>query len=246
VSEGGSSVGHAPGERWEFDADVTRVFDDMLKRSIPQLDVMRVAVRDLVLPIIERFPAHQLVDLGCSRGDALASVADQLPERPTAGTPKFVGIEVSPPMAAAARSRFASRGDVVIVEHDLRLGLPPEVRMPGAFLSVLTLQFVPINYRQRILRECARRLSPGGRLVLVEKVLGSGAELDAEMVALYHASKAAAGYSQDEIDRKALALEGVLVPVTARWNEELLRDAGFREVDCFWRWMSFAGWVGLK
>jgi tRNA (cmo5U34)-methyltransferase len=36
-----------PGEKWGFDADVTRVFDDMLQRSIPQYDVMRNACVDL-------------------------------------------------------------------------------------------------------------------------------------------------------------------------------------------------------
>jgi hypothetical protein len=32
-----------PSERWEFDGDVTEVFDDMLARSIPQYEVMRQA-----------------------------------------------------------------------------------------------------------------------------------------------------------------------------------------------------------
>ena len=43
-----------------------------------------------------------------------------------------------------------------------------------------------------------------------------------------------------------MSLEGVLVPVTAKWNEQLLRSAGFAEVDMFWRWMNFAGWVAVK
>jgi len=34
--------------------------------------------------------------------------------------------------------------------------------------------------------------------------------------------KRKAGYSQEEIDRTRYALEGVLVPMTARWNEALL------------------------
>lgn len=34
--------------------------------------------------------------------------------------------------------------------------------------------------------------------------------------------------------------------VTAAWNEEMLRNTGFVEVDCFWRWMNFAGWVATK
>ena len=66
------------------------------------------------------------------------------------------------------------------------------------------------------------------------------------MVDAYLDGKRAAGYTEDQIQRKKLSLEGVLVPVTARWNEELLRMAGFRSVDCFWRWMNFAAWIAVK
>jgi tRNA (cmo5U34)-methyltransferase len=53
-------------------------------------------------------------------------------------------------------------------------------------------------------------------------------------------------YSQDEIARKALSLEGVLVPITAKANRDLLKGAGFARVDCFWRWCNFAGWLAIK
>jgi tRNA (cmo5U34)-methyltransferase len=66
------------------------------------------------------------------------------------------------------------------------------------------------------------------------------------MVDLYYKMKSDNGYSQEQIERKRLSLEGVLVPVTAKWNEELLKQAGFKYIDCFWRWMNFAGWIAIK
>ena len=54
------------------------------------------------------------------------------------------------------------------------------------------------------------------------------------------------GYSQEEVNRKRLSLEGVLVPVTAHWNEDLLRRAGFRDVECIWRCLNFAAWLAIK
>ena len=91
-----------------------------------------------------------------------------------------------------------------------------------------------------------RTTLPGGALILVEKVLGKSADLDRAMVDVYYAYKRRMGYTQEEIDRKRLSLEGVLVPVTAEWNEDLLRTAGFRRVDCVWRWSNFAAWLALK
>ena len=49
-----------------------------------------------------------------------------------------------------------------------------------------------------------------------------------------------------EIARKRQALEKVLVPLTAGENEALLKKAGFREVDVFFRWANFCGWVAVK
>jgi tRNA (cmo5U34)-methyltransferase len=108
------------------------------------------------------------------------------------------------------------------------------------------LQFTPIEYRQRIVQDIYDSTLPDGALILVEKVIGASSRIDNDMVSLYYALKANNGYSQEQIERKRLSLEGVLVPVTAKWNEELLHTAGFGRVDCFWRWMNFAGWLAIK
>ena len=81
---------------------------------------------------------------------------------------------------------------------------------------------------------------------MVEKVIGNSADIDETMTKLYLQIKLDNGYSQEEIDRKKLSLEGALVPVTAKWNEEMLRMSGWSQVDCFWRWMNFGGWIALK
>lgn len=43
-----------------------------------------------------------------------------------------------------------------------------------------------------------------------------------------------------------LELEGVQVCVSSQHNIDLLQSAGFKSVDCFWRWINFAGWVAVK
>jgi tRNA (cmo5U34)-methyltransferase len=43
-----------------------------------------------------------------------------------------------------------------------------------------------------------------------------------------------------------LSLEGVLVPVTSDWNIDLLKQAGFRQIDVFWKWMNFVGYIAFK
>ncbi len=235
-----SSLGHMPDGRWAFDDSVTQVFDDMLQRSIPQYGVMRRGVFDVGCQFVQ--PATDIVDLGCSRGEAMAPFVARY-----GAENRYVGVEVSPPMLEACRRRFhepIGSGLMQLLELDLRRKYPRV--QSGVTLAVLTVQFTPVEDRQRIVRDIWQHLVPNGAFIMVEKILGATADLDALMVDRYHQMKRESGYSQEEIDRKRYALEGVLVPMTARWNEELLAQAGFAQIDCFWRWMNFAAWVAVK
>lgn len=222
-----------PERGFAFDDAVTAGFDEMLARSIPGYDEMRAVVTELAVAFLPSDGA--VLDLGCSRGEALARVLDAAGPR-TRG----YGVEVSEPMRTAAQARGLTVYDV-----DLRSGWPP-IRGPlDVVLSVLTLQFVPIEHRAAVVGRAHDALRPGGALVVVEKVLAASELTARPIVGAHNARKRALGYSDDEIDRNLLALEGVLVPVTAAWNEDLLRAAGFRAVECAWRSLNFAGWLAV-
>ncbi len=234
-----NDTGYAP-PAWEFDAEVTRVFDNMLQRSVPQYEIMRQTCFDLACAFVQ--PDTDIVDLGCSRGEALAPLVHRFKEQN-----HFIGIEVSGPMLDASRQRFEreiSKGIVDIREMDLRNEYP-EVSA-SVTMAVLVIQFTPIEYRSHILKRIYENTKPGGALIIVEKVLGSSATMDQLMVNQYYRLKTHNGYTGDEIERKRLSLEGKLVPVTAAWNEELFKSAGFSEVECFWRWMNFSGWIAVR
>lgn len=236
----GSSIRHMPAGRWQFDAEVTGVFDDMLERSIPAYREMR----QLVFEAGRRFvrPGSHVVDLGCSRGEALAPLVAEF-----GASARYTGVETSAPMLEEARDRFDAEigaGTMEIVDLDLRSGYP-DIRA-ALTLSVLTLQFIPIEHRHRVVQEVFDHTVRGGAFVLVEKVIGGSARLNALFADVYRDRKRASGYSDEAIDRKRLSLEGVLVPITAAWNESMLREAGFAEVECFWRWANFAAWIAVR
>lgn len=231
---------------WTFDNRVVDVFDEMLERSIPEYRTMRELVVEIGRPFVARAIASgptTIVDLGASRGEAVAPFVDAFGARA-----RYELVEISEPFLEVLRTRFAGfvdAGRLAVRELDLRSSFPP-VRDASLVLSILTIQFTPIEYRQAIFRRIAESLAPDGALILVEKVLGASAEIDELLVERYLALKARNGYSTEEIDRKRHSLEGVLVPVTADWNVELLRSAGFRRIDCFWRFLNFAGWVAIR
>jgi tRNA (cmo5U34)-methyltransferase len=229
-----------PRASWEFDESVTAVFDDMLARSIPEIGAMRQSVFQVASHLVQ--PDTHVVDLGCALGASIAPLIDRFGD-----ANRYLGIEASAPMATACRDRLRSFIDADLVEirnDDLRNGYP-EVEA-SVTLSVLTLMFLPIEHRFRILADAFRHTTPGGALILVEKILGSDSMMDGLFVDLYHRYKEAMGFTREEIDRKRLALEGVLVPVTAGWNEQMFLRSGFAHVECFWRCLNFCGWVAVK
>jgi len=222
-----------PVGKWEFDETVTAVFDDMLARSIPEFKTMRAAVSDIACEFLPN--GGVVLDAGCSRGGALAAVIARRPDCTA------VGLEISEPMRQSAADRFKHDSNVTILRWDLRNGIPDQ--RVDVTLAVLTLQFTPIEYRQQIIGSIRERTN--GPLILVEKVLGRGHQIDQKMVDLYYRMKRAHGYTQEQIDTKRHSLEGQLVPLTAAGNETLLKDCGYQSVDCFWRWMNFAAWIAL-
>src|SRR5215831_8920680 len=98
-------------------------------------------MRSAVHEVGRRFVRERttVVDLGCSRGEALAPFVDEFE-----GRCGFVACEVSEPMRAAAEERFAGRTGVYVRDTDLRRGYPVPVAKPNVSLTlaVLTLQFV--------------------------------------------------------------------------------------------------------
>lgn len=236
----GTSLGHHPQGPWVFDETVTQVFSDMLRRSIPDYETMRQAVTRLAIRFRRR--DTDIVDLGASRGDGVAPLV-----RKWGAHNRFVLIEQAPAMVEVLRERYGlleKAGVVQIHEKDLRHGLPPA--RASVVLCVLTLQFLPIEHRATLLQRIQEDLLPGGALILVEKCLASTREMDALFVDQYYQLKRDNGYTDAEIDAKRVSLENVLVPLRAAWNEDLLHSAGFAQIERFWQWMNFAGWVAVK
>lgn len=233
---------HIPHEdgRWKFDDSVAENFDAMLQSSIPMYQEMRRLCHELGRHFVA--PNSTIVDLGASRGEALRPFIEDNEAY------KYIAVEVSKPMREAMRELYGNNPKVWIDNSDLRdmdwdeLG---ECNI-SLILSILTIQFTPIEYRLHILQNIYDAMLPGGAFLFVEKVMGGSATLDKIMVEEYYGMKSRNGYSYEDIKRKRAALEGVLVPMTAAWNEDMLRTVGFKQVDCFYRNLNFAGWIAIK
>jgi len=92
----------------------------------------------------------------------------------------------------------------------------------------------------------AARLSPGLRVIIVEKILAEESQFNRDFIDYYYDYKRRNNYSEMEISQKREALENVLVPYKLSENITLLRDRGFAHCEVFFKWYNFAGIVALK
>ena len=156
----------------------------------------------------------------------------------------FLLIDNAPAMVDACQKRFSDTPGVQVVAGNLWDHLPFPKKRASLVLSVLSLQFMPTSYRQKMLCDIYDGLTLGGALILVEKIVSES--LDDLMVHLYYEMKRENGYTEAQIMDKRRSLENVLSPLKAGWNVDMLRVAGFRKVDMFWRCLNFCGWIAVK
>lgn len=226
---------------FKFDSKVADVFDDMLDRSVP---CYRMVI-EMVAAILEKFlqPGDRVIDLGCSTGATLVELARKLRPLDLA----FTGIDNSPAMlekAAHKAEMFSLTDRLDFQAADITsLDLPSGT---GAVIMNYTLQFIDPVKRAEFISAIHQALRPGGVLIISEKILSPGPEINQAYIDFYLEFKRRNGYSDTEISRKRQALENVLIPISIKENLKLLTEAGFRTPETFFQWFNFTSFLALK
>lgn len=227
----------APASDFVFDERVARVFADMLDRSVP---CYRELIRLIGLVAARQLPpGARVLDLGCSLGAASASILARVPDPAL----RIVAVDNAPAMIAELQRRLpdaVATGRIEPLCADV-FGLP--ITGQHLVLLNLTLQFLPLAQRLDLLCRIRDGLTPGGLLLLVEKVDWPDRALSELMTDLHADFKRAHGYSELEISRKRAALEQVLVPDGIETHETRLREAGFARRERWFQCLNFVGWL---
>jgi tRNA (cmo5U34)-methyltransferase len=143
-----------------------------------------------------------------------------------------VAIDFSETMLEAATRRFAADGRIKVMRHDLNLPLPSSVGRFDVIASSFAIHHCPNERKRELYREIFGRLAPGGIFCNLEHVASP-------TPALHRAFLSAIGFTPETEDRSNRLLD---VETQLGW----LREIGFVEVDCYWKWLELALLIGLK
>lgn len=228
-------------KQFEFDEGVASVFDDMINRSIPYYEQsLRLSV-DFVINSLQRAGNSGVVyDLGCSTGNFLLELSGRLKE----GEYSLIGIDNSAAMIDRARLKTKTYGK----EIDFVCGdfLDISINNATAVIANYTMQFIRPMNRSSLIDRIFQAIRKDGIFIMSEKMTSPDKVLDKEMIQRYYLYKKEQGYSQNEITAKREALENVLVPYSLEENIQMLRNAGFKNVEVLFKWVNFATLIARK
>jgi SAM-dependent methyltransferase len=177
--------------------------------------------------LLEHVPAgaRRILDLGTGDGRLLALL---LEARPAASG---VGVDRSELMLAAARRRFAGDPRVELAAHDLNDPLG-ELGGFDTIVSSLAIHHLVHDRKRTLYGEVLELLEPDGVFANFEHVASPSARL-------HHEFFAAIGEPLEHEDPSDRLLD---VHTQLRW----LRELGFAEVDCQWKWRELALLVAVR
>ncbi len=169
--------------------------------------------------------AARILDLGTGDGRLLALAKLNHPEATA------VALDFSPAMLEAARKRFAGDRSVDVIAHNLEEPLP-ELGSFDAVVSSFAIHHLIHQRKRALYAEIYAHLAPQGVFCNLEHVASVTPELHEEFLHRI-------GYTLESEDpsNKLLDLETQL-----RW----LREIGFADVDCHWKWRELALFSGRR
>ncbi len=171
--------------------------------------------------------ARRILDLGTGNGRLLALVKTSL----APAEAESVAVDFSPAMLEAAGERFEGDSSVTIVAHNLDLPLPALGRFDAA-VSSFAIHHLVHERKRALYAEIYGLLSPGGVFCNLEHVASPTQRLHEEFL---HSI----GYTVETEDPSNKLLD---VETQLQW----LREIGFVDVDCHWKWRELALLVGRR
>jgi tRNA (cmo5U34)-methyltransferase len=162
---------------------------------------------------------RRVLDLGTGDGRLLALVKGEHPNA------EAIAIDFSPTMIEAAGKRFAGDPSVAVLTHNLDNPLP-EVGKFDAVISSFAIHHVVHERKRSLYAEIHTLLNPGGVFCNLEHVASPTPRLHEEFL---HGI----GFTLETEDPSNKLLD---VETQLQW----LREIGFVDVDCHWKWRELA------
>lgn len=222
-----------------FDQQVTEVFADMIKRSVPGYETILKSIAMYCMRYAQE--DSNIYDLGCSLGAVAITAARATKDKSC----KIIGVDTSKPMLKKCQNIIDEKHLNQRIELQHKDINQLTINNASVVVSNFTLQFIPKSQRLTIVKNIYNGLNNAGIFILSEKFRADDIS-DEFLIAHYHAYKKLNGYSNKEIQRKREALKDVLVPDSLLEIENRLKAVGFKTPLKWFQCFNFASFIAIK
>jgi SAM-dependent methyltransferase len=174
--------------------------------------------------------AKRVLDLGTGNGRLLKMIKIIRPNV------EGVGVDISPTMLKAARENFAGDQSIKVVEHDLNNPLlKSKLGTFDIIVTSLNIHHLTHKRKHSIYDEIYSLLNQGGIFCNLERIDSPTPSLHEHF--LHSVGDTIARFARDEYSDRLLSMD------TQLW---WLKQIGFVDVDCYWKWLELALLIGMK
>ncbi len=179
--------------------------------------------------LLENIPANatRVLDIGSGAGRLINIIK----ENNRKSDIEFVALDISPTMLKSLKHNFANDASVKVVEHDLETSLP-NLGYFDAIVSSFAIHHLRHSRKHSLYEEIHGMLNPTGVFCNLEHVSSISTRQQIKFL-----SSTGMVPSQEDKTNRLLSVERQL---------QMLRDIGFIEVDCLWKWYEMALLIGFK
>jgi tRNA (cmo5U34)-methyltransferase len=171
--------------------------------------------------------AARILDIGAGDGQLIRMIKESSHRSDV----EFVALDISPVMLESLKDNFANDTRVKVIEHDLDDSLP-DLGYFDAIISSFVIHHLRHSRKYSLYEEINDMLNPTGVFCNLEHVSSISTRQQTKFLSLTGMLPC-----QEDKTNRLLSVEKQL---------QMLRDVGFIEVDCLWKWYELALLIGFK
>lgn len=218
---------------WEFDEEVAKNFDIHVRKSVQMYEEFHELISKMSKFFIEN--DTNVLDIGTSTGELLKKLF--CPNRKC----KYIGIDNK---AAMVNKAIEKLGDEFFIENvDIK---DYQISNCSVITMVLVLQFLKISDRQDVINKVYSALNEGGAFFFVDKIRTENVMINDIYNDLYYDFKLRKGLKSNEILQKNKSLRGIQKTMSLDENLNIIKTAGFKNIDIFMKYNNFIGILAIK
>lgn len=214
---------------WSFEDFVenNKSFQNHIEDSL----IFYPMVQELVIGIAKYYIVEntKVIDIGCSTNILIHKIKNTVSRNCS-----FIGMDTV---------ELCDNTDPLFYVGDIRYDC--DYSNSSFVTSCFTFDFLSKQDRMPLIKKIYDGLIDGGAFILVDKNIDENGYMQ-NMYDSIFLSKKHMNFNWEEIMQKHERLRGIQVPLSNSENIQMMKNAGFKNINMFFKYLNFTGIIGVK